>query len=126
MSIESWILQNPSPFPDIRELWIDCGTDGWKTLRACILISPPVFDLDPVRKLPMDDLVAPVLGDALPSGSGEEDGFLKIQLNRGRYVMADAPSMAAETSTTDQREGSTSAQVGSYEYRDNPRSCGMR
>ena len=74
----------------------------------------------------MDDLVAPVLGDALPSGSGEEDGFLKIQLNRGRYVMADAPSMAAETSTTDQREGSTSAQVGSYEYRDNPRSCGMR
>lgn len=90
------------------------------------MISVPVFDPDPVRMLPMNDLVAPALGDVLPSGSGEEDGFLKIQLNRGRYVTADAPSVAAQTSIIDQRAGSTSAQVGSYEYRDNPRSCGMR
>ena len=76
--------------------------------------------------LPMDDLAASALDEVLPPGPSEEDGILKIQLNRGRYVIAHAPSMAAETSTTDQREGPTSSQVGSYESRDNLRSCGMR
>ncbi len=74
----------------------------------------------------MDALVAPPFDDVLPSGPSDGDGILKIQLKRGRYVMAHAPSMAAETSTTDQREGPTSDQVGSYEYSDNPRNCGMR
>ena len=96
-------------------------------LRACNLIPLPVFDPDSVRRFPVGDfLVTPALDDLLPSGSGDNEGILKIQSNRGRYVIAHAPSMAAETSTTDQREGSTSDQVGSYEDRDNPRSCGMR
>ena len=67
--------------------------------------------------------------DVLPSSPDEEDLMLKTRLNRGRHVMAYAPSchsIAADTSTTDQRDGPTSDHVGSYEDRDSPRSYGMR
>ena len=98
---------------------MDGGTVGGKLLKTCILVSVLGLGPDPSR--------ATALNGAVPSvGSGVEDWILKIQLNKGRYVMADAPSMAVDTSTTDQRAGSTSDQVGSYEDRDRPRSCGMR
>ena len=87
--------------------------------RACILRLVPGFGPDPFRATSLG-------GDAPPVGLGAEDCRLKTQLNSGRYVMADAPRMALDPSTIDQREGSTSDQVGSYEYRVRPRSCGMR
>lgn len=62
---------------------MDGGTDGWKTLRGCISKSVRTFGLNPVRVLPLDDLVRPARGE-LPSGLDEEAWILKIQLIRGR------------------------------------------
>lgn len=88
------------------------------------------FDLTLIPALPMDDFIKRLLG-VLPAGFEKNDWifriqFLKIQWNNGRYVIAHAPNIAREISKTDHIVGLKVVQVGSYEYKDKPRSCRIR